>query len=60
MPLRKELNDLSDEEMFLYLEGLKGFQNEDMAKPLSYYQIAGKSMSRMRCPKLHWVLFAYF
>lgn len=42
IPQRQELNDLSDEQKFLYLEGLKRFQEVSNDDPLSYYQIAGK------------------
>ena len=43
IPVRKELRDLSPEEMFLFFEGLAKFQQVDMEDPVSYYQIAGKS-----------------
>ncbi|KAF2197120.1 Di-copper centre-containing protein [Delitschia confertaspora ATCC 74209] len=43
VPPRKELSKLSEEEWYLYVEGLKRFQAEpiDDEHPLSYFQIAG-------------------
>ena len=43
IPLRKEIRNLSQVEMYLYFEGLAKFQQVDMDDPLSYYQIAGRS-----------------
>ena len=43
-PTRKEIRDMSNVEMYLYFEGLAKFQQVDMNDPLSYYQIAGKSL----------------
>ena len=41
-PFRQDVRDLSEEQMYLYLEGLKKFQQESTEEPQSYYQIAGK------------------
>ena len=43
IPVRKEIRNLSPEEMYLYFQGLAKFQQVDMDDPLSYYQIAGES-----------------
>lgn len=40
-PLRQDVRDLSEEQMYLYLEGLKKFQQVSKDEPLSYYKIAG-------------------
>ncbi|KAL8790996.1 MAG: hypothetical protein Q9195_006070 [Heterodermia aff. obscurata] len=42
-PQRQDFRDLSDEQKYLYIEGLKRFQDPHIAKPsdpLSFYQIA--------------------
>jgi len=41
IPVRKEIRDMSKEQMYLYLEGLAKFQSADIDDPLSYFQIAG-------------------
>lgn len=41
-PLRQDVRDLSEEQMYLYLEGLKKFQQVSKDEPLSYYKIAGE------------------
>ncbi|KAF2753869.1 Di-copper centre-containing protein [Pseudovirgaria hyperparasitica] len=40
-PVRKELRDLSDKELYLFLEGLEKLKRVDKDDPLSYFQLAG-------------------
>lgn len=42
-PVRKDIRNLSPEELYLYVEGLARFQQESSTKPKSFYQIAGLS-----------------
>ncbi|KAL9100136.1 MAG: hypothetical protein Q9163_004452 [Psora crenata] len=41
IPQRQDIRDLSQKQRYLYLEGLKKFQNVPTDNPLSYFQIAG-------------------
>ena len=42
VPSRQNINDLTQEQLYLYLEGLKKFQHVPANNPLSYFQIAGE------------------
>ena len=44
--LRKDLRDLNQDELYLYVEGLKKFQSQDKSDWLSYFQIAGQWVSQ--------------
>jgi tyrosinase len=39
---RQDVRDLSEEQLYLFVEGLKRFQHVDKDDPLSYFQIAGE------------------